>query len=156
MIESKDLIFVRTTVIFLFLTFIFRWEFWPVSHYPVFSSPIQSGKFVSYRFALLYKDGTVRFPLGVDDSRRIDVYLEHEFSPKNAARKVGKLNIYAAISFLKLSYVGRLGELPELLEGLESAYILAEWHVIEKDKTRVVQAERLFHIDDDEFYNHLL
>lgn len=156
MVEFKELILIRVTIVFLLCTFVFRWEFWPVSHYPVFATPIETDKFTSYRFALHYKDGRTLFPLAVNDARRLDVYLEHEFDSHYSETKVGKLNIYAAISFLRINYVGRLTELSALLEDLESAYILAEWHELEGGRSKVIRSERLFQINDDEFYDQLL
>lgn len=156
MVEFKELILIRATILFLLCTFIFRWEFWPVSHYPVFATPIETDKFTSYRFALSYSDGRIIFPLVTDNARRLDIYFEHEFHPAHAATRVGKLNMYAAISFLRLSYVGKLDEFMALLEGVNGAFILVEWHVWQNERFEVVRSERIFQINDDELYDQLL
>ena len=79
MSSLSERLLLRATFIFLLCCFVFKLEFWPVSHYPVFSTPVMPDGFVSYRFVLQYQDGSVTYPLTFSDARRLDVYLEHEF-----------------------------------------------------------------------------
>lgn len=156
MTKHQETLLVRVTLFFLMLVYVFKLEYWPISYYPVFSQPVVIGKFTSYRMGISYKDGRVLFPLTGSNARRLDVYLEHEFNPQNAASKVGKLNLYAGLSFLRLSYHGRLGELSKLLDGAQSAFVLREVHHNIKGQYQVIEADRLFEIGDNELFDQIL
>lgn len=156
MIENKEALLIRATLIFLALVYILKLEFWPVSHYPVFSTSVEAGKFTSYRMAFAYQDERIVFPLMGNDARRLDVYLEHEFDPRNVSKRVGKLNMYAGIGMVRMRYHGRLDELAKLLKGVESAFILREWHQKIEGEYRVVKTEKLFEIGGNELFERLL
>ncbi len=149
-------ILLRATFVFLISCFAFKLEFWPVSHYPVFSTPIKPGTFVSYRFALSYEDGRVAFPLVRDNARRMDVYLEHQFDQRLNPAPAGELNFYAGLSMLRTQYHYQMLELSKLLDGLDSGYILKEVHALKNGRYEVISAQKLYQQSAQEIYAHIL
>lgn len=146
----------RATIIFLISCFAFKLEFWPVSHYPVFSTPIKSGEFISYRFALQYQDGRVVYPLVRDNARRMDVYLEHQFDERLKPAQMGELNFYAGLSMLRTQYHYQMLALSKLLEGIDSGYILREVHEFKNGRYEVITSQKLYEQSSQEIYAHIL
>ncbi len=146
----------RITLVFLLVVFLFKIEFWPISHYPVFVTESSNQEFSTYRLALEYKDGRTIFPLTGDYGRKVNSIVTLEVNEIKKVREGGIINLYEAIALLKMQYIWRPMELYQLTQNVRSAALVEEVRILKEKRYELKETRKLFEVSEGEFYDRIL
>lgn len=154
-VPQKEKYLLRITIPFLVAVFLFKIEFWPISHFPVFVTKSTNQQFSTYRLALEYQDGSISFPLKGDYGRKVNSIVGIEVNRIKQVRKGGIVNLYEAIALLKMQYDQRPMEFYKLTENVRSVALVEQVRILKGDHYELAQTRKLFEVTAREFYDRI-